>query len=366
MWPSPASRLCLAFASVTSSLAHRDASRSDAAQPRDRVDQLGLPVAVDAGDADDLPTAHLEREPAHLLEPTIVAHVQVLDPEQRLARCRHTFLDAQQHLAPDHQPGELLLGRPSGRQRLDLLPAPQHRHPVGDLEHLVQLVADEDDRHPLLRERAEDLEQLLGLLGGQDGGRLVQDEDVGVPVERLQDLDALLLTDRDVLDPRVRIDLELEGVGQVADALGGGVVVEQHLALGGLVREHDVLRHRHHGNQHEVLVHHADAAVDGVARRAHPRRLALDPDLALVGVIQAVEDVHQRRLAGAVLAQQRMHFAEPEIEADVVVGDDPGEALRDSPQLENWLRIGGPLVHGPLIHAGDPNRLARTGLAGAV
>ena len=63
-----------------------------------------------------------------------------------LARLRRRLLDAQQHLAADHRAGERLLGRALARHRLDLLAAPQDGDPVGDLEHLVQLVADEDDR----------------------------------------------------------------------------------------------------------------------------------------------------------------------------------------------------------------------------
>ena len=80
-------------------------------------------------------------------------------------RIRRALLDAQQHLAPDHQAGEALLGRAGRRQRLDLLAAPQHGDPVGDLGHLVQLVADEDDRLPLLGEAADDLEQLPASCG---------------------------------------------------------------------------------------------------------------------------------------------------------------------------------------------------------
>ena len=40
------------------------------------------------------------------------------------------------------------------------------------------------------------------------------------------------------------------------------------------------------------------------------------------GVRQPVEDVHQRRLAGAVLAEQGMDLARAGLEVDVVVGDD--------------------------------------------
>src|SRR3546814_5075140 len=49
-------------------------------------------------------------------------------------------------------------------------------------------------------------------------------------------------------------------------------------------------------------MHHADAGGDGVARRADRHRPPVDEDLAAVGLVEAVEDAHQRRLAGAVLA----------------------------------------------------------------
>src|SRR6185437_238646 len=62
--------------------------------------------------------------------------------------------------------------------------------------------------------------------------------------------------------------------------------------------------------------------------------------------VEAVEDVHQRRLAGAVLAEQRVHLARRELEVDVVVRDDAGKPLRHSAQLED-----GRLAR----HSGDPN-----------
>ena len=62
-------------------------------------------------------------------------------------------------------------------------------------------------------------------------------------------------------------------------------------------------------------------------------------DLARVGLVEPVEDVHQRRLAGAVLAEQRVHLAARELEVDVVVRDDAGEHLRDPAQLEDRSRL---------------------------
>ena len=146
-------------------------------------------------------------------------HAEVVDLEQRLRGARRRLLDAQEHVAADHQPRELRLRRACGGQRLDLLAAAQHGDAVGDLQHLVELVADEDDRHALAHEVLEDAEELERLLRREHGGRLVEDEDVRAAVERLEDLDALLLADGDVLDARVGIDREVERLGELLHAL---------------------------------------------------------------------------------------------------------------------------------------------------
>ena len=48
--------------------------------------------------------------------------------------------------------------------------------------------------------------QVVGLLGGQHGGRLVQDRAGDLADQRLDDLDPLLHADRQVLDQRIRVD----------------------------------------------------------------------------------------------------------------------------------------------------------------
>ena len=59
-----------------------------------------------------------------------------------------------------------------------------------------------------------------------------------------------------------------------------------------------------------------------------------DADLAGVGPVEPVEDVHQRALAGAVLAEQGVDLAGAQVEVDAVVGDDAGEALDDAAHLD--------------------------------
>ena len=68
---------------------------------------------------------------------------------------------------------------------------------------------------------SQDLEQLRCLLRREHGGRLVEDDDVGIAVERLHDLHALLLPHRDVLNAGMRIDREVERLRDVGNALLG-------------------------------------------------------------------------------------------------------------------------------------------------
>ena len=72
-------------------------------------------------------------------------------------------------------------------------------------------------------------------------------------------------------------------------------------------------------DEQEVLVHHADPGVQRLARRAEAHWLSVQLDLALVRTIEARQDVRERRLACAVLAEQRMHLAGGRLEVDAIV-----------------------------------------------
>jgi hypothetical protein len=69
-------------------------------------------------------------------------------------------------------------------------------------------VGDQDDGFALVRQGAQEGEELIGLIGRQDGGRLVENQDVGPAHQRLQDLDALLETHGERADDGIGIDGE--------------------------------------------------------------------------------------------------------------------------------------------------------------
>ena len=246
-----------------------------------------------------------------------------------------------------------------------------------DGQHLIQLVADEDDAAPGLGEPAEQEEDLLRLLWGQHRRRFVEDQDPCVPVEGLQDLDTLLLADRQAADLRVGVDVESEPGREVADPARRLPAIQEQGVRHRLVAQDDVLGHGQHRHEHEVLMDHADAVVDGVARSTHGHRLSVQQDLALVGTGEAVEDVHEGGLAGAVLAQERMDLAGAHVQVDVVVRDDARISLGDAAHLESRHdhRSVGHVVHlnttgSGIDERGDPPLACRpasvNGSAGAL
>ena len=223
---------------------------------------------------------------------------------------------------------------------------------------------DEDDRGALVAQLLHDRHELVGLLRRQHGGGLVEHEHLRVERQGLDDLDPLLHADGEVLDARVGVDVEPEALGDLEDAALGASEPAELL----LVAEHDVLGDREDGDEHEVLVHHADAGAHGVAGSCERLRGAVEQDLALVGLVQAVEHVHERGLARAVLAQQAVDLACLDREVDVVVGRERAEALGDAAQLEGhrrssngWCRGWWDVDRRPSWDAGVMTVVARVG-----
>ena len=67
--------------------------------------------------------------------------------------------------------------------------------------------------------------------------------------------------------------------------------------------DQDVLGHGQVPGQRKLLVDDRNALLDGIARRVDPSRLSVEKDLAALMVIGSGKDLHQRRLARAVLAR---------------------------------------------------------------
>ena len=74
-------------------------------------------------------------------------------------------------------------------------------------------------------------------------------------------------------------------------------------------------------------------AASGLAERD---LVALPADLALVGPVRAGQDLDQRGLAGAVLAEQAVDLTRSDHQVDAVERPDARERLDDAAHLQQW------------------------------
>ena len=151
---------------------------------------------------------------------------------------------------------------------------------------------------------------MVGLLRRQHAGGLVQDQDVRAAEQRLEDLDPLLHADRQLADRGVEIDLQPVVALQRCD-LGPGrwpPPAEREPPSAPSSRFSSTVNGSTSMKCWWTMPMPALIASCGPRMRALP---AVDQDRAAVGLVEAVEDVHQRRLAGAVLADDAVDRSRP-------------------------------------------------------
>ena len=99
--------------------------------------------------------------------------------------------------------------------------------------------------------------------------------------------------------------------------------------------EEDVVEHRHGGREGELLVDQRDPVADRVARRAKAHRLGRRRRISpSSGATAPATILPERRLAGAVLADERVDLACCDRDADVLERPGAAVVLADTPYLD--------------------------------
>ncbi|GAA0000194.1 hypothetical protein BRDID11002_01940 [Bradyrhizobium diazoefficiens] len=119
-----------------------------------------------------------------------------------------------------------------------------------------------------------------------------------------------------------------------------------------LAVEKQVLRHREIRQQIDLLVDRSDAGLKRGLGRARRDLLAAEPDDAGVAREYAGDDLDQRGLAGAVLAEQRMDLAGAKREVDLLQRTHSAEALADPAHLQKGRSRIGAVLHNDVTPTG--------------
>ena len=167
-----------------------------------RLRDLGSPGADQAGQADHLAGADLERDVAELARAR-----QLLDAQQLVAgRRRHVLGDVLVEAAADHQVHQRRLVERAGRLGRDVGAVAQHRHRVAEPEDLRHAVRDVDAGDAALAQAPHERVQPVGLVLRQAAGRLVEDDHARAAADRGGDLHHLLLAERQLADRAMHVD----------------------------------------------------------------------------------------------------------------------------------------------------------------
>ena len=241
--------------------------------------------------------------------------------------------------AADHElddPPDAELGDGPGPDRVAVA---HDRDLVADPEELVDPVGDVDHRDARVGQAPHDAEEDVDLGVGEDRRRLVEDEHLGVAGERLGDGDLLLLGDGQVAHRPGRVALrEAEQAEQLEDLLVLPGPVDP-AARDDLAADEDVLGDGQLGEELRLLVDGLDAVGHRLLGGGEVHRGALEGHRPRVGRLGAGDDLDQRRLAGAVLADDGVDGARQDLELGVPDRPHAAIPLGDVPQLEPGFHV---------------------------
>ena len=181
---------------------------------------------------------------------------------------------------------------------------------------------DQNDRIAVVDQQTQGAKEFVRLLRRQHGSRLVENDDLCTIIEHLQDFHTLLCADRDPIDRLIELDTKTELLRKRSQLFLFCVPVAKTV-FRFFVAEHDILSDSKRGDQHKLLMHHAEAAGDGILWAPEVDLLAEDLDLSASALFQPIQNFHQRGFSCAVLANQRMDLALCNGKIHAAVGNRP-------------------------------------------
>ena len=204
-------------------------------------------------------------------------------------------------------------------------------------------MSDEDHRDSAPLEVAHDAEEQLGLIRVEARGRLVEHQNPRVLFERARDRDELLDGHRIGAERPLDVDVDIEPFQPLASPAARLAPGDQPEPAR-LAAKRQVLGHRHGRDEIDLLVDCANSQSAGLAGRVDIDWAAVDADFALVAAERAGHDLDERRLACAVLPEQRVHFAGLDPKIDALQRPHAGKRLRDPQHLNSRSQTFRPAV----------------------
>ena len=100
-----------------------------------------------------------------------------------------------------------------------------------------------------------------------------------------------------------------------------------------LCTQHHIVQSRQCVNQHEVLMHHADAGSNCVVRIADIDKLPRYRNGAGVGPVEAIQNGHQGTFTGTVFTYDGMYGTRRDTQFYIGIGSDRTKTFADAAQM---------------------------------
>ena len=186
-----------------------------------------------------------------------------------------------------------------------MLAVTHHGDGIGEGEDFLQPVRDVKDGNALVTQTAGDAEEALHLVVRQRGRGFVHDQHADVQGNGAGDFHRLLFGQRQLGGGTAGVERHAKPGDHRRGLVIQGGPVDQGRAV--LVADEDVLGDRQVGEDHRFLIDRGHPGALGVGGAAKADGLAIDHNLAGVGLVDASHRLDQRRLARPVFTDQRVN-----------------------------------------------------------
>src|SRR5437667_7218850 len=248
----------------------------------------------------------------------------------------------------DHRRVALHFARRAFEQRLAVV---HDEYAVGDVHHQVHVVLDHHHRDAAPAELLEPLQQELDLGGVQPGRRLVEHEQARPRRQRARDLQHALLPVRQragaLAGTRLQPDEREQRARFLAEAPGiavNEIFPQRHVLMDVEAGEH-VLEQRELLEEADLLEGASDAEPHAAVRRQADQACLFKMQGSGIGLVEARQQVEQRRLAGAVRPDQREDRFFRHADRNVLHRAHAAEALADLFGLQNHRMRARNVIH---------------------
>lgn len=155
--------------------------------------------------------------------------------------------------------------------------------------------------------------------------------------QRLGDLDQLLLGDAQIAHLFPGVDLEIQFIEQAGRALVERREVDEPQAPR-LAAQPNVLGHRQVRDRAQLLLHNGDAGVEGIAGMMKFAALAMDKNVAAIGLNKAHQNAEKGGFTRAVAAAQGMDGPAPQAKLCIFKRHDRAKGF---PDAADFQQVGG-------------------------